>query len=91
MRVVADINVYISALNFGGSAEDVLALARAGAVTLCVSSPILDEVEGVLVKKFDWSTRSAEDAIAAIGGFTTVVRPKEAARKRRSAPRARHV
>ena len=91
MRAVADSNVYVSALNFGGAAEDVLALARAGAVTLFVSSPILDEVERVLIKTFDWSTRSAKDAIAAIRGFTTVVRPKEAARKRRSAPRARHV
>ena len=77
MRAVADTNVYISALNFGGTAEGVLALARAGTVTLFVSSPILDEVEGVLIKKFDWSTRSAKDAIAAIRGFTTVVRPKE--------------
>ena len=80
MRAVADSNVYVSALNFGGAAEDVLALARAGAVTLFVSSPILDEVERVLIKTFDWSTRSAKDAIAAIRGFTTVVRPREVLR-----------
>ena len=80
MRAVADSNVYTSALNFGGAAEDVLALARAGAVTLFVSSPILDEVDEVLSRKFAWSTRSAQDAIAAIRGFTTVVRPKEVLR-----------
>lgn len=80
MRAVADTNVYISALNFGGAAEDVLALARAGAVTLFVSSPILDEVDEVRIRKFVWSTRSAQDVIAAIRGFTTVVRPREVLR-----------
>src|SRR3989304_5713547 len=53
---------------------------RAGAVTLFVPSPILDEVERVLIKTFDWPTRSAKDAIAAIRGFTTVVRPREVLR-----------
>lgn len=80
MRVVADSNVSVSALNFGGAAEGVLALARAGAVTLFVSSPILDEVDEVRIKKFDWSIRSAQDAIAAIRGFTTVARPREVLR-----------
>jgi putative PIN family toxin of toxin-antitoxin system len=80
VRAVADTNVYISALNFGGTAEGVLALARAGTVTLFVSSSILDEVEGSLIKKFEWSARSARDAITAIRGFTTVVRPREVVR-----------
>ena len=80
MRAVADTNVYISALNFGGTAEEVLALARAGSVTLFVSAPILEEVEGVLIKKFAWSARSAGDAIAAIRGFATVVSPRETLR-----------
>lgn len=34
----------------------------------------------VHLKKFEWSTGSAKDAIAAIRGFTTVVRPKEVLR-----------
>ena len=43
-RIVADTNIYISALNFSGKADEVLALGRAG--------PILDEIGGVLARKF---------------------------------------
>ena len=52
MRAVADTNVYISALNFGGTAEEVLALGRAEVVELFVSPSILKEIEGVLIRKF---------------------------------------
>jgi predicted nucleic acid-binding protein len=34
IRVVADTNVYISALNFGGVADEVLSLARSGEIAL---------------------------------------------------------
>ena len=80
MRAVADTNVYISALNFGGAPEDVLGLGREGAVQLFISPSILREVEGVLLRKFHWSARNAREAIAAIQEFAQIVRPKAAVR-----------
>lgn len=80
MRAVADTNVYISALNFGGAPEDVLGLGREGAVQLFISPSILREVEGVLLRKFHWSARNAREAIAAIQEFAQVVRPKATVR-----------
>jgi predicted nucleic acid-binding protein len=43
-RIVADTNIYISALNFAGTADEVLALGRAGLVEICISRAILDEI-----------------------------------------------
>lgn len=77
IRVVADTNVYISALNFGGIADEVLALGRRQAITIFISSPILKEIEGVLIRKFKWSPKRAEEAITFIKEFTELVHPKE--------------
>ena len=77
MRAVADTNIYISALNFGGTAEEVLALGRAEVVELFISSAILKEIEGVLIRKFQWSAKRARQAIAAIQESAQLVRPKE--------------
>lgn len=77
MRAVADTNVYISALNFGGTPEEVLALGRAGTIQLFTSPSILKEIEGVLLRKFHWTTRTTREAIVAIQEFTQLVRPKE--------------
>ena len=76
MRAVADTNLYISALNFGGTPEEVLGLGREGAVQLIISTSMLKEIEGVLLRKFYWSARDAREAIAAIQEFAQVVRPK---------------
>jgi len=51
LRVTADSNVYISALNFGGVPEKLLDSARAGEIQLTVSDAILDEVSRVLADK----------------------------------------
>ena len=76
MRAVADTNVYISALNFGGTAEEVLALARSRALELFTSPSILTEVEGVLIRKFHWSARRAHEATGLIREFVRVVHPE---------------
>ena len=68
-RIVADTNIYISALNFSGKADEVLALGRAG--------PILDEIGGVLARKFRWSATRMREARAAIGDFTVLVHPRQ--------------
>jgi len=77
MRVVADTNVYISALNFGGTPEEVLALGRGQAIQIGISPSILEEIEGVSIWKFKWSARRVRQAIAAIQEFTQLVHPKE--------------
>ena len=68
-RIVADTNIYISALNFSGKADEVLALGGVG--------PILDEIGGVLARKFRWSATRMREARAAIGDFTVLVHPRE--------------
>jgi len=76
-RVVADTNVYISALNFSGTADEVLALGRAGIIQLFMSQPILEEIESVLVRKFGWTVRRVREAAKAIRGFAVLVDPGE--------------
>ena len=54
IRVVADTNVYISAIVFGGTCEGILALARAGIVELFLSPAIRRELRLVLRHTFGW-------------------------------------
>lgn len=77
MRVVLDTNVYLSALLFGGPPEEILVLARAGAVTLIVSPAILDEVSAVLPRKFDWTTAQASRARREFSGLAELVIPRQ--------------
>jgi putative PIN family toxin of toxin-antitoxin system len=76
-RIVADTNIYISALNFAGTADEVLALGRAGLIEICISPAILDEIGGVLTRKFRWSAARVREARSAISGFTVAVHPGE--------------
>jgi len=77
LRVVADTNVYISALNFGGVPDQVLALARRSVIAMFVSKPILQEIEGVLNGKFQWLPNRTRDALVTIAEFAKEVRPVE--------------
>ena len=77
LRVVADTNVYISALNFGGVPDQVLALARRGRIEMFVSKPILDEIEGVLKGKFQWPPSRTRQALTAISEFAKEVKATE--------------
>ena len=58
MRVVLDTNIIVSGLNFPGNERLVLELALRGRFQLCLSPFILDEVAGVLGRKFDWTERT---------------------------------
>lgn len=60
-RVVADTNIYISALMFGGRPGSVLDLGLTRSITLVISAPFLDELDEKLRTKFELS---AEDAAA---------------------------
>ena len=76
-RIVADTNVYISALNFAGPADEVLALGRGGVVEVFISSVILEEIEGVLLRKFRWTAARVREATRAIRSFAVPVNPEE--------------
>lgn len=76
IRVVADTNVYVSALLFGGAPEEVLLLARTGSVSLHISAAIQEELRRVLEEKFGWESTRVYAALAALAKFTTVEIPR---------------
>ena len=63
LRVTADTNIFISSLVFpGGKPFQLLQLARAGKINLTVSDAILDEIGGVLARKFGWQPHDIAEA-----------------------------
>jgi putative PIN family toxin of toxin-antitoxin system len=76
LRVTADTNIYISALNFGGTPERLLRLAEAGDLQLVTSDAILAEVRRVLRgNKFAWPEEEIDKALRQISRFTERVQP----------------
>jgi putative PIN family toxin of toxin-antitoxin system len=75
IRVVADTNIYVSAILFGGNCEALLALARAGVVELFISPPLLRELRMVLTDTFAWPRARTQEALATLAQLTTLVRP----------------
>ena len=75
LRVVADTNIYISAFNFGGLPSKILELAPEGHILLFISAPILQELEGVLTRKFAWPKERTSLASANLLRFTYLVNP----------------
>ena len=79
MRVVLDTNVIISALNFPGNERMVLELALRGRFEFYLSVFILEEVAGVLTRKFGWDEERAAQAILVIENAATVIDPPQLA------------
>ena len=75
MRVVFDTNVIISALNFPGNERLVLELAMRGRFDLCLAPFILQEVSGVLTRKFGWTEERSLQALSSLGNGATVIDP----------------
>ena len=75
IKAVADTNVYISAVLFGGKPEEVRILAKEGKIELLISENILAEIAGVLKRKFHWSDWQISEIINEIRGFTTLITP----------------
>jgi putative PIN family toxin of toxin-antitoxin system len=75
IRVVADTNIYVSAIVFGGTCEAVLALARAGIVDLCISGAIQRELRTVLADTFGWTEPRVREALAEVNSLTRLVKP----------------
>ena len=76
MRVVLDTNVIVSGLNFPGNERLVLELALRGRFELCLSPFILEEVAGVLGRKFGWTEERSSQALRALDAAATVVEPQ---------------
>jgi len=64
MRLVLDVNVWISGLLWGGSPRQILNLAKVGAITIFASDPILNDLIEVLARsKFQSRIRSLDITI----------------------------
>lgn len=74
-RVVADMNVYVSAIVFGGTCESIFALARAGIVDLYTAPAILRELKTVLSQTFEWTDSQVQEALAEVNALTSLIRP----------------
>jgi putative PIN family toxin of toxin-antitoxin system len=55
-------------------------VADTGLIEIYISPAILDEIGGVLARKFRWSATRVREARAAIGQFTVLVHPQESVR-----------
>jgi putative PIN family toxin of toxin-antitoxin system len=77
LRVVIDTNIIISALNFGGKPKDVLELARKKQVQNVISPFLLNEVENVLLKKFNWQKDITQETLKDLKKFSVFVNPPE--------------
>lgn len=75
IRVVADTNVYVSAIVFGGTCEAILALARAGVVELFHSRAIRGELARVLTHTFQWRASQVHAAVAEVDSLASLVKP----------------
>ncbi len=75
IRVVADTNVYVSAIVFGGTCESILALGRADVIELFVSPAIHKELRWVLGQRFAWSDYQIREALDEVNAIATLVRP----------------
>lgn len=76
MRVVLDTNVIVSGLNFPGNERLVLELALRGRFELCLSTFILDEVAGVLERKFYWAEERSSQAVSALRNAASLIDPQ---------------
>ena len=77
MRVVLGANVIVSGLNFPGNECFVLELALRGRFDLCLSPFILEEVDGVLTRKFGWSEERSYQAIGTLRDAATIIEPRQ--------------
>jgi len=77
VRIVFDTNIFISALAFpGGSAEEALRRVLGGRAQLIISKTILNEVLGVLARKFGRDQEALSQVAVFLSEITEWVHPK---------------
>jgi putative PIN family toxin of toxin-antitoxin system len=77
LLVVVDTNVFVSIFQFGGRIGEILDLALQGAVELCTSQPMIEELRGVLQEKFHWSAERVDAATETLLRFCHLIDPRE--------------
>jgi putative PIN family toxin of toxin-antitoxin system len=77
LLVVVDTNVFVSIFQFGGRMGEILDLALQGAVELCTSQPMIEELRGVLQEKFHWSAERVDAATETLLRFCHLIDPRE--------------
>ena len=77
MRVILDSNVIVSGLNFPGNERLILDLTLRGRFELYLSPFILEEVAGVLVRKFGWDEGHASQVLSALRRAANVIEPTQ--------------
>ena len=73
MRVVADTNVLISALLFGGVSDQVFLAGLRGEIQLITSDPLLKELERILKNKFKLDVQLVRGVIEEVRNVAEVV------------------
>jgi len=73
VRVVADTNILVSALLFGGTSEQVFLAGLRGEIQLLTSLPLLKEFEKVLKEKFKLSIRLAREIIEEVREVAEII------------------
>jgi putative PIN family toxin of toxin-antitoxin system len=76
LRVTADTNIYISALNFGGKPLAILDAAQHGEIELAISEPIMAEMIRILRNKFQWPEADLAEIGEQILAYTLFVEPR---------------
>jgi uncharacterized protein len=75
IRVVADTNIFISALMFGGLPSSFLDLAFLGSFRLVTSPALLDELDEKLRVKFEIASEDADLIRARLEKVSLIVKP----------------
>lgn len=75
ITAVADTNIDISALLFGGPAETILGMARAGLIHLSHSPAIEREFLRVLREKFQWTKPQVQEALGELRSVSHRILP----------------
>jgi putative PIN family toxin of toxin-antitoxin system len=77
VKVVADSNILVSAIHFGGKPLAILELAQEGQIELCVSEAILSETFRILRDKFGRTPEQLDADLMALEAITRRVEPVE--------------
>jgi len=76
LKIVADTNIYISAILFKGKPEKIRDLAREKKIELLISETILAEIAGILKRKFNWLDWQISQTIESLKAITTLITPR---------------
>jgi putative PIN family toxin of toxin-antitoxin system len=86
LKVVFDTNIFISAFLFGGVPEQLINHAFEQEFKLFISPEILNEINAVLVKKFNYPPSRVQQVVRSVKRFSTIVIPSQTITKIKAWP-----